>query len=146
MKDVSELFYNWIACSNELWRKWLISRVKHTYECVEIEDALFRVLVTRSLDQSASTLTLQNLLGQLRVQYINDVQEDRQVCVTQKAGNIFCKTEKVTIQKGTDYIVKSIDTMGTMMNSEPYAEVIVGNKFILESPKNLRFLLPDKAS
>ena len=47
----------------------------------------------------------------------------------------------VTLEKKTEYVVKSIDTMGTMMDSDPYVEVIVGEKFILESPKNLRFLL-----
>lgn len=111
--------------------------------CAEVEDVLFRILVIRSLNQAESTPTVQNLLARLRVQYVSDFQENRQVCTTQKAGNIFCKTEVVTLKKGTDYRIKNIDTMGTMMNSEPYVEVIVGERFVLESPKNLRFLLSE---
>jgi hypothetical protein len=47
----------------------------------------------------------------------------------------------VTLQKGSDFMIKCIDTMGTMMDSNPYVEVIVKEKWILESPKNIRFLL-----
>jgi len=143
MKDISQLIYFWIACCNDLWRKWFVNRINGSYDFAEIEDAFFRILVIRSLDQTVPTPTTQNLLGRLRVQYINDFQENRQVCITQKSGNILCNTEVITLKKGTDYRIKSIDAMGTMMDSEAYVEVIVGEKFVLESPKNLRFLLSE---
>ena len=141
MNDVSDLIYFWITCSNDLWRKYFLNRPNGADEFPEIEDALFRVIVVRSVFQVAPTLMLGNLPGLICVHYRSDLMGERQVCHRQKAGNIFCWTEMVTLEKKTEYVVKSIDTMGTMMDSDPYVEVIVGEKFILESPKNLRFLL-----
>jgi hypothetical protein len=143
MKDISQLIHFWIVCCNDLWRKRFENRNNGGHDCAEIEESLFHILVARPLGQAASTSTMKVLLDRLRVQYVSDFQEDRQVCVTQKAGNIFCKTETITLKKGTDYRIKSIDTMGTMMDSEPYVEVIIGEKFVLDYPRNLRFLLPD---
>ena len=143
MKDISRFIHLWIACCNDLWRNWFANRNNGAYDCAEIEELLFHILVTRSLGEAVSNSKTQQFFDRLRVQYLSDFQGERQVCVAQKAGNIFCKTEAITLKKGTAYRIKSIDTMGTMMNSEPYVEVIVGEKFVLESPKNLRFLLAE---
>jgi hypothetical protein len=143
MKDVTELFQLWIACSNSLWRQWFSCRANGADDYAEIEQVLFCVLVLRPLNQAVTNLPLQAILSQIRVQYVNDVQEQRQVCSMQKAGNIFCKTEPVALTQGIDYMIRDVDTMGTMMNSEPYVEVIVKKGFVLESPNNVRFLLSD---
>jgi hypothetical protein len=143
MKDISQPIYFWISCSNDLWRKWFSNRFNGAYEFSEIEEFLFQILVMRSLEQTESKPKVEDLINRLRVQYINDFQGNRQVCITQKTGNIFCKNEEITLNKEIDYKVKSIDSMGTMMDSEPYVEVIVGGKIVLETPENLRFLLLD---
>jgi len=143
MKDISQLIYFWIACCNDLWRKWFAIRSNGSYDFPEIERILFQILVMRSLDKIISTSKAEDLIDKLRVQYVSEIQEDRQVCVTQKSGNVFCKSEYINLKKGIDYRVKSIDTIGTMMDSQPYVEVIVGEKFVLESPKNLRFFLSE---
>ena len=141
MKDISQPIYFWIACSNDLWRKWFANRFNGAYDFSEIEEFLFQILVMRSSEQTSFKPKAEDLIDRLRVQYIIDFQENRQVCTIQKTGSIFCKTEEITLKKEIDYKVKSIDSMGTMMDSEPYVEVIVGGKIVLESPKNLRFLL-----
>ena len=142
MKDISKLICLWISCCNDLWRTWFLNRINGAYDFSEIENVLFRVLVMRSLGQDAFTVTLQDFLGRMRVQYKSDFHENRQVCVTQRSGNVFCKTEIISLKKGTNYRIRNIDTVGTMMNSAPYVDVIVGKKFVLESPDNL-FLLSE---
>ena len=143
MKDISQPIYFWISCSNDFWRKWFSNRSNGAYDFSEIEEFLFQILVMRSLEQTASKPKAEDVIDRLRVKYINDFQGTRQVCTTQKTGNIFCKNEEITLNKEINYKVKSIDSMGTMMDSEPYVEVIVGGKIVLESPKNLRFFLLD---
>lgn len=139
MKDLSTHIYFWIACCNDLWRNWFKDRINGAYDCAEIEDSLFRILVVRPLNQSMSESTVQDLIGRLRVQYIDDFQVNRQVCSVQKSGNIFCETEKVSLKKEGRYSIRSIDPMGTMMDSAPYVEVVIGERFVLEDPANLRF-------
>jgi hypothetical protein len=141
MKDISHLIYFWIGCCGDLWRTKFLMRVDGAYDFPEIEDALFRILVMRVSHQNLSTLATPEFFRRLRVRYKSDFDENRQVCAMQKAGNILCKTEVVMLRKENDYTIKGIDTMGTMMDSKPYVEVVIGENFILEPPENLSFLL-----
>ena len=75
MKDISQPIYFWIACSNDLWRKWFANRFNGAYHFSEIEEFLFQMLVMRSSEQTAFKPKAEDLIDRLRVQYIIDFQD-----------------------------------------------------------------------
>lgn len=142
MIDVTESLRNWMSCSNRLWREYFIHKDNASDRFVPIESALFEALVIRDLEEIRfSTFSSASVFDHLRVEYLIDVDGTRQLCVIQKAGNVFCKQEAVSISRGSIYKIKSVDTMGTMLDGNPYAEIIFPGGYILETPRILRFFL-----
>jgi hypothetical protein len=143
MLDISELVQAWILCSNDVWRKWFLNREHGAHEFEAIEDKLLEVLVLGRVIGREPMITSEEFIARVRVRFVRDVNESRLVCRRQRAGDIFGQSEPVTISKGCMFSVQSIDTAGTMLNSEPYVEVPWQSGFILEPPKNLEFLFEE---
>ena len=78
----------------------------------------------------------------LSVRFPDHLTALRQVCRRQKAGNIFCRPERVTFSPDTSYKVAAIDPTGTMMDGKPYAEIAYGDACVLEPVDGVRFLAP----
>lgn len=67
--------------------------------------------------------------------------QTRQVCVVQRAGNVFCRPQSISVPAESKLHVESIDTMGTMGNGMPYVEVKFRDGYFLESPDLLDFCI-----
>jgi hypothetical protein len=141
MKDISELIQFWIRCCCDLWTKWFKNREHGAHEFVEIEDKLLEILVIAQALHGQQVISPEEFIRRIKVRYTKDVTASRQVCKRQAAGNVFGKAEDVVISKGSLFSVRGIDTMGTMLNSGPYVEVVWKDGFILEPINNLEFLL-----
>jgi len=135
-KDVTNLILAWVECSNAVWGEWFKGRYDAIDRFSEVEDALFRALVADQI--AAASVKAANL----EVMYQGQVEGLRQVCRRQKAGNIFCEPQNVSLDSTVFHRLRDIDPMGTMMDGEPYAEVFYqGESYILEPITALRFFV-----
>jgi hypothetical protein len=138
--DITNLIRQWLLCSSDLWMRWFKDRENGADEFISIEEALLDVMVIQKLGLDLKGVSTDTFIKQLRVKYVFPVDDIRQLCIKQHAGNIYCSPKSVTIPDGSIQRVKAIDTMGTMLNDKPYVEVVFGKGFILESPDALDFL------
>lgn len=138
---LTDLVYRWIACSNDLWIRWFSSSENGADEFPDIERFLLMHLVFEKSDHRLRNISAEDFFDKLRVTYRSSVDELRQTCVKQRAGNIFCTSSDVSISRGEVFKVRSIDTMGIMQNGQPYVEVVYGDGYLLESPDLLEFLV-----
>jgi len=138
MPDLTKSIQQWIACSNDIWRNWFSDRPDGQHEFSMLETVLLDVLVINQLGGNQS-LTKDEFIAKLNVSYALPINEVRQLCNKQKAGNIFCRPQLVSIPQGSVYAVKSIDTTGQMMDGRPYIELAYESGFILEFVDALEF-------
>jgi hypothetical protein len=134
--DVTNLVLAWAECSKAVW----VNLFKEQHNAIdhyqEIENSLFRSLVT---DKMAVAFVEPS---NLEVMYQSKVDGPRQVCSRQKSGNIFCESKNVSLDADVFYKLRAIDPLGTMMDGEPYAEVVYqGESYILEPITALRFFM-----
>lgn len=142
MIHVTALIRDWIRCSNDLWSRWFASTAKGASEFPDIERALLNAMVLERGGLSSKGVSPENIFQRMRVVYAVPIDEQtRQLCVVQRSGNVFCRPEIVSARAGSQFEVKSIDTMGTMQNSRPYVEVKFGGGYILESPDSVDFVI-----
>ncbi len=139
MQDITILIQTWILCCNDVWGRWFLSYGKKIDDFEEVESALFCTFVLNPLKLSPTIDLDEVFYSKLRVRYLDDAHESRQVCIQQRGGNVFCKPEVVALEGGREYRVRNVDVVGVMMDGHPYVEVVIGQRFILESPENLRF-------
>ncbi len=133
-KDITNLILAWVECSKAIWGGWFKDRHNATDRFLEVENALFRALVA---DEIAVALIEP---ANLEVMYQGEVTGSRQVCRRQKAGNIFCEPQNVSLDTTSFHKLRAIDPLGTMMDGESYAEVLYqGEAYILEPITALRF-------
>lgn len=124
-------------CCKEVWMKYFSSNENGDDEFCEVEEALFSTLVLSNI-KLVERPKLRACYPLLRGVYKHDVADERSVCKRQKAGNIFCQSKKITYSKNTSLPIRSIDVLGTMLDGEPYVELIITNQeFILEPLVNL---------
>src|SRR5688572_28018690 len=97
MDNISDAVVLWVNCSNDVWRRWFAKREHGADQFHEVESALFGAIVMRSEDGALLQQDLQQLLSRLRVRYHAGLNGPRQVCRTQKAGNIFCRSESIPV-------------------------------------------------
>ena len=137
MIDITKDIMTWISCCNNLWINIFKKNEDGLHDFYEIENALFSTLVISKLDIDIN-VALDEFYKFLIVEYQVSVDTNRQVCVQQKAGNIFCKNKCLSIKKGAVYPVNNIDSTGQMQSGNPCVQLkIDSNKFILERPENL---------
>lgn len=117
-----------------------MQRVNGSFDFAEIEEKLFDILVANDVARE-QIFTMRDFFRHVKVRYIKDVDEHRQCFVRQAAGNLFGRAETVKIAKGSCFPIQTIDTAGTMLDSEPYVEVIWKQGFLLESVGNVEVLL-----
>lgn len=140
MTDITNLINQWLFCSNDIWSKWFSERENGAEEFYAVNELLLEVLVFNNLGLGENETLEDTFFAKLRVEYLQPVNDTRQLCNKQKAGNVFCSAEKVSIQDGSIYFVKDIDALGTMMHGKPYVEVFYKDGYILESPSILKFI------
>ena len=126
MIEVTELIHEWIKCSNDLWARWFVTRENGADEFTDIESALLNVMVINHINSPISQQSTDSFFKRLRVRYVAPVNDFRQVCIKQTAGNIFCQSKLTAISEGIVFMVKAIDTMGTMMNVPRQLSLPVG--------------------
>lgn len=137
MIDVTKYITTWVMCCKEVWGKWFLSSENGEDEFYEVEEALFSTLVLSNV-KLIERPKLRECYVLLKGVYKYDVAGERSVCKRQKAGNIFCQSKKVAYDKHTSLAIRSIDVLGTMLDGEPYAELIITDQeFILEPLVNL---------
>ena len=136
MAVVTDAVQQWISCCNDLWLRWFSTRENGADEFLVIEDVLLRIFVLEKKWPQDTNLSTDQFFEKLLVMYPKSVNESRQTCTKQRAGNVFCRTQPVAITENSIFKVKSIDTMGTMQNGQPYVEVVFGKGYILEQPEN----------
>jgi hypothetical protein len=142
MTDVTALVRHWISCSNDLWSRWFASTDTGASEFPGIELALLNAMVLERGDLSCKGLSTENFFEKLRVIYPTSMNDQiKQLCVVQRSGNVFCRPHSVSVSAGNILRVKSIDTMGTMQNGQPYVEVKFGDGYLLEVPDSLEFAI-----
>jgi hypothetical protein len=141
---LTDLVCRWVACSNDMWLRWFASIENSADEFIDVDKYLLNLLVLEKSKPSLRNLSTEQFFDKLRVVYRSSVDASRQVCVRQRAGNIFCSGRAVSISKGDVFKVKSIDTMGTMQNGKPYVEVVYGEGYLLESLDLLDFVIEQK--
>ena len=146
MKDVTDLVVHWFKCSNDTWSRWFADREDGADEYISIESAMLVSLVIDKLRASRSGLsrdTGDRLFESLRVSYVRSVDDHRVLCREQKGGNVYGESVKVEIPEGSLHRIKSLDSMGTMLDGVPYVELIYDDGFILEPFENLKYQLVD---
>ncbi len=137
MLDITKHIATWVICCNEVWIKWFSNNENGEDEFYEVEEALFSTLVLSNI-KLIERPRLQVCYPLLKGVYKCDVSGERSVCKRQKAGNIFCQSKQIAYDKNTSLAIKSIDVLGTMLDGEPYAELIITDQeFILEPLVNL---------
>jgi hypothetical protein len=141
MISLTDLMGRWISCSNDLWLRWFATMENGADEFIDVERFLLRILVLEKGDQRLREFSAEQLFEKLRVIYRIPVNESRQICIRQRAGNVFCSGHVVSISKGDAFKIKSIDTMGTMQDGKPYVEVAYGDGYLLESPDLVEFVV-----
>ncbi|MBU2571908.1 MAG: hypothetical protein KJ725_18135 [Gammaproteobacteria bacterium] len=97
---LTDLMYRWIACSNDLWLRWFASMKNGANEFIDVERFLLDFLVIEKIDQRLNGISPDQFFDMMRVIYRVSVNESRQICVRQRAGNVFCKGGTVSILKG----------------------------------------------
>ncbi len=138
MKEISESIYLWVRCGNDIWKKWFSQRANGASEFAQIEERLFDILVAGEVVHGQAVVA-QDFVRHIQVRYIKDIDENRQYFKRQTGGTLFGQAEVVKISKGTVLPIQAIDTAGTMLDSEPYVEVVWKQGFLLESVGNLEF-------
>lgn len=144
MKDVTELVLHWFKCSNDIWFRWFADREDGADEYISVESALLDSLVIDKLCIGRSDLPGGELFESLRVTYVRSVDDHRVLCHEQKNGNVYGESVKVEIPEGSLHRIKSLDSMGTMLDGVPYVELIYNDGFILEPFENLKYLLVNR--
>ena len=139
MRDITEPILDWVKCSSEIWKNWFKTREHGAYTFSELEEKLFELLVCREIEIPFTETGIESFFANMRVQYLHDIYETRQIVVRQRAGNLFGSPKVVKIDKGSIYSIHRIDTAGTMLNSQPYVEVVWGNGMLLEAIDNVTF-------
>lgn len=134
--DVTELVLVWVKCCNELWLNWFKKHNSELDRFSEVEEQLFRYLVVDMIGCGPSQATNVEILS---VRFADHVTALRQVCRTQKAGNIFCRPENVSFIPDTPYGVAAIDPTGAMMGGEPYVEISYDGGRVLEPVGGVRY-------
>jgi len=145
MNDISELINNWIVCTNDVWKRWFAGRGYEAGDFSEVSGALFEAIVCSKMEQGAAMVP-STFMQSVAVKYRRAVNETRQICVVQRAGNVFCEPRLVQVHEGDVFAVRDIDPCGMMLDGEPYVEVDRGKSFLLEDPKNLSFWFVTNAS
>jgi hypothetical protein len=145
MTDVTALVRHWINCSNDLWLRWFSSTERGASEFLNIELALLNVMVLERGGFLETGWSIENFFEKLWAIYPMSIDDQvRQLCVVQRAGNVFCRPYSLSVSTGEKFRVKSIDTMGTMENGRPYIEVKFGDGYILESPDSIEFAIEER--
>ena len=144
MKDITKLITYWVDCSNNLYQKWFAPREDGLHEFISVEEALLDALVLQKLLEEGVQIELKNFFNRVLVQYNLNVSEPRMTCAKARSGNIVGELELFTAEKGTEFFINTIDTTGNMLGIEPYSEVKIEDKFILEPVENLNFFLIPK--
>lgn len=140
MKNITPHILDWVKCSNELWANWFRARKHGAYAFSEVEEKLCELLVCNEAGLQFPVGGIEEFFSKVKVQYLRDVHENRQVFARQRSGNIVGAPRMVKIIQGSLYRIRLVDTAGTMLESRPYAEVIYGNETLLEPTENLMFL------
>jgi hypothetical protein len=124
-------------CCKDVWSKWFSSSENGEDEFYEVEEALFSTIVLSNIEL-VERPKLRACYALLKGIYKHDVASERSVCKRQKAGNIFCQSKKVAYEKNTSLPIRSIDALGTMLDGEPYAELMITDQeYILEPLVNI---------
>ena len=144
MKDITQIVCFWFECCRDVWRRWFKDRNEGAHEFVSIEQLLLETLVSDKLSEEGKVFVREEFFRHLQVRYRQEIVESRSFCVRQKAGNIFCKSREIRIPAGSIYSVRSMDTVGTMLDGVPYVEVEMDDGYILEPTENLEFYFSDE--
>lgn len=140
--DVTRSVRQWICCSHDLWARWFAAREDGVSEFSGVELALLSAMVLESRSLSPEGLSSSRFFERLFVSYAEPIEDQtRQVCVVQRAGNVFCRSQRISVPAKSKLHVESIDTMGTMGNGMPLVEVKFGAGYFLESPDRLDFCI-----
>lgn len=136
--DITQYILVWLSCCRDVWDRWFKDRENGQDEFIEVEESLFSAMVL-SVTNITERPELPDCYNLLSAVYKYNVDGFRSVCKKQKAGNIYCKTKVVKLEKGTSLPILAIDSMGTMLDGTPYAELKISDKeYILEPIDNLR--------
>lgn len=146
MKDITAPVLDWAKCSSELWTNWFKARKHGAYAFSELEEKLCELLVCREAGLQFPAGGVEEFFSKVRVQYLRDIHESRQVFVRQHSGNIIGAPRVVKMDQGSLHRIRLVDTAGTMLSSQPYAEVVFGNETLLEPIENLVFLFDEAKS
>jgi hypothetical protein len=141
MIDVTYLVRRWIYCSNDLWMRWFSSEEGAAGDYCDIEVALLKNIVLDDDRLVGAGLTENSFIDKLRVIYPVAINESRQMCIAQRAGNIFCSPCVISMSAGDALRVESVNTVGVMQNGRPYVEVLYGGGYFLESPDVVDFAI-----
>lgn len=137
--DVTQPIRYWLDCCSDVWNKWFIQQNNAEDIFIEVEQALLSALVLTPLSNDYE-ITPSDFFNRLSAVYNLDISDYRSVCRQQKAGNIYCESKKIVMEKGKSLKVVSIDFMGTMLKGTPYAELKFGqSEILLEPVANLTF-------
>lgn len=137
MRDITKYIAIWVMCCKEIWAKWFSTDKNGEDEFYEVEEALFSALVLSKIGLTERP-KLKEYYTLLKGIYKHDVRGNRSVCKRQKAGNIFCQSKKVAYGKNASLPIRSIDPLGTMLDGEPYAELMINDQeYILEPLVNI---------
>lgn len=140
MKDITKYVITWVMCCEEIWTTWFANIENGDDEFLEVEEALFSTLVLSHLKLTRRP-SLNEVYPLLKGVYKEEMKVVRSVCVKQKAGNIYCQSNEVVYPKNTSLPIKYIDFMGTMLDGEPYAELIISDEeYLLEPLANLNII------
>jgi hypothetical protein len=132
----------WILSSNDIWIRWFSSRVDGATEFSEIESLLLKVMVYGHDPLLSNDSSKEQFFARLQVIYPASIaHEERQFCVVQRSGNIFCRSQVVNIIAGSRFNVKSIDTTGAISNGEANVEIAYDGGYLLESPELIDFVI-----
>jgi hypothetical protein len=141
MTVVTESILHWINCSNDVWLRWFSSRENSFEEFLDVQNYLFNLFVLNPLVAENIEVSEALFYEKLRGVYRASIDEPRQFCVKQRAGNVFCSSNLISIQKGDSLRVKLIDPIGTMSGGIPYVELVYGKGYVLESLNCIDFIL-----
>jgi len=137
MRDITKYIAIWVMCCKEVWSKWFSTNENGEDEFYEVEEALFSALVLSNIGL-VERPKLRACYALLKGTFKYDVVGDRSVCKRQKAGNIFCQSKKIAYDKNISLPIRSIDPLGTMLDGEPYAELMISDQeYILEPLVNI---------
>ncbi|MFT4926246.1 MAG: hypothetical protein ACI8WB_002344 [Phenylobacterium sp.] len=137
MQDITSNVKIWIACCRDVWGKWFVELEDGEDEFLAVEEALLSALVLAKIEGD-SRPSIDKFYEAMKATYKIDINDFRSVCSIQKAGNTYCKSEKIVLSKAQEFDVKSIDSIGVILDGIPYVELqLEVNKFILEPVESL---------